>query len=372
MVNNPKRSLWAWLSRLLMLSFAGGFVLNGVFAQPGVSLYTIQVVFHVLHQNGPENISDAQIESAITVLNAHFDAPTVAIDPPFDAIAADMDIAFVLASTAPDGSPTSGIERIETPLTNMAGSPETYLDPWPRNSYMNIWVVKTLASGQALDWKSPAEADPEPCVDGLMIMSDFVAPVGEGTITLTYGTARFLNLKRMWQDAIGGGLCGDDEVADTPICIHPPDQCFPDPNTCDVVEMNFENFMNTAYCSKMFTLGQRERVHACLNSPVAQRNELASVVPATSTDCTVGIRTLDPASALIITPMPFNDRITISGLPSGNHRMELQDMSGRTVASNASVIDGKAIEIDTDLPAGVYVLALGNAGARISRLVMKY
>jgi len=33
------------------------------------TVYTIPVVFHVLHMNGPENISDAQIFDAISILN---------------------------------------------------------------------------------------------------------------------------------------------------------------------------------------------------------------------------------------------------------------------------------------------------------------
>ncbi|MCX7745145.1 MAG: PKD domain-containing protein, partial [Flavobacteriales bacterium] len=37
---------------------------------------------------------------------------------------------------------------------------------------------------------------------------------------------------------------------------------------------NVQNFMDYAYCARMFTEGQKQRVHAALNSPVADRNNL--------------------------------------------------------------------------------------------------
>ena len=36
------------------------------------TIYTIPLVFHVLHSGGSENISDAQIFSALTILNADY------------------------------------------------------------------------------------------------------------------------------------------------------------------------------------------------------------------------------------------------------------------------------------------------------------
>ena len=44
---------------------------HSAFKQSAVTL-TIPVVFHVLHQNGSENISDAQIQSAMAILNRDF------------------------------------------------------------------------------------------------------------------------------------------------------------------------------------------------------------------------------------------------------------------------------------------------------------
>ena len=64
-------------------------------------LYIIPVVFHVIHDNGPENISNAQIEDAMEILNRDFrlmNPDTGQIVAGFVDIAADVDIEFRLPS----------------------------------------------------------------------------------------------------------------------------------------------------------------------------------------------------------------------------------------------------------------------------------
>ena len=77
-------------------------------------IYTVPVVFHVIHRNGVENVSRAQIIDGLRVLNRDFrklniDATTV--DPLFLGIVADIEINFVLATQAPDGSCFNGVTR---------------------------------------------------------------------------------------------------------------------------------------------------------------------------------------------------------------------------------------------------------------------
>lgn len=375
MLGQLNRSLWSWLSRLLMLSLMWG-LLMGAHAQPGASIYTIPVVFHVLHENGNENISDAQVFDAIDILNEHYDAPTVALTPPFDTVAADMDIAFVLASTAPDGTPTSGIDRIETPLTENAGAPESYLNPWPRNRYLNIWVVRSLAMAGGLAYISnlPEQADVGTCTDGVMIYHSYVGSIGTASIvsrrTLTQAVGRYLNLKWLHEDPIDGGPCGDDEVSDTPIC---PliSFCNSENALCSPLPANIENFMMFSYCQKMFTLGQRARVHACLNSTVAQRNELVSGNYTTSPDCFTSVQTVAVGTNDIrIAPVPFGTHISVSGLPPGSHQLELRDASGRTMYDGQLLGDG-VIELGDHLPAGPYTLLVQNDHFRSARMIMK-
>lgn len=345
-------------------------------AQPGVAIHTIPVVVHILHQNGNENISDAQVLDGIAKLNAHYDEPTVALLAPFDTIAADMDIAFVLASTAPDGSPTTGIERIETPLTESGGTPESFLNAWPRNRYLNIWVVRSLVTtNMAYISTLPEQADPEACTDGVMIYHSYVGSIGTASIvtqrTLTQAVGRFLGLKWLHEDPIDGGPCGDDEVADTPIC---PliSFCNSENSQCSTLPANIENFMMFSYCQKMFTQGQRERVHAILNSPIAQRNELVGAATTSDPDCgSVGIA---PSAmhfdGIRASPNPFADNITLTGA-EGPNRIKLMDLHGKVITTYASATGTRSLAVDASLAAGCYVLHVEEAQRSSSIRVMK-
>ncbi|MGV3638577.1 MAG: zinc-dependent metalloprotease [Flavobacteriales bacterium] len=320
----------------LLLGCALALLQAPVSAQPGQAQCTIPVVFHVLHENGPENINALQIADAIAILNAHFDEPAEPVEPPFQDLAADLDIAFALASVAPDGSPTNGIDRIESVLTNDAGAPSTYLNPWPRNRYLNIWVVRSLAE-QNISYISPlpAQVDSTPCHDGVMIYHSYVGSIGTGSQvgkrTLTQAVGRFLNLKMVFEDPIDGGPCADDEVEDTPPAI-PEVLCNSVVNPCADVVANEHNFMSSPYCSHMFTLGQRARVHACLNSSVAQRDQLASGIVSDTPACsTTGLEESSGDVLITARPNPFADQLIVEGLPGDEVVLELLDPTGRTV-----------------------------------------
>lgn len=343
-------------------------LLQAAVAQPGDSQYTIPVVFHVLHQNGTENISDAQIADALAILNAHFDAPTETVEPPFDAIAADMDIAFVLATAAPDGSPTSGIDRIETPLTIDAGAPSSYLNAWPRNRYLNIWIVHSLATpGISYISYLPEQADTGPCTDGVMIYHSYVGAIGTSNVgrkrTLTQAIGRFLNLKRVHEDPIDGGPCADDEVEDTPPAL-PNLLCNGATNPCASIVANEHNFMSSPYCSNMFTLGQRERVHACLNNTIAQRNELVSGMATSSPDCSTtavpGLSRIPPALRLF--PIPASEMLTVDlgSVDAAPRTFHVLTSQGTLVVEGSITGTTSTIAVEA-LPPGHYVLRCADA-----------
>ena len=85
------------------------------------SNYTIPVVFHVLHVNGYENISDAQIQDQVAIFNRDFNlqnADTSVVIAPLKNVIGDAKITFVLAKRDPNGNCTSGIDRFYDPKTN--------------------------------------------------------------------------------------------------------------------------------------------------------------------------------------------------------------------------------------------------------------
>lgn len=270
---------------MLLIACAG--LVRGACAQTTDTTYLVPVVFHVLHNNGAENISDAQIMDALDFLNRHFDAPTEPVSPPFDAIAADMDIEFCLASIDPSGAPTSGIDRIQTTLTYEAGSAQSYLDQWPPDRYLNIWTVNVISSGAAGTTLSPEQAEAEPQRDGIMILANRVGTIGTSTYSsasvLSYLVGKYFNLKRTNEIPMGDGSCGDDEVTDTP--MHSTTAACFGSNSCDVLPTNFQNIMAGTFCNFMFTVGQRDRVHAALNSTLAARNNLWSAANLAATGC---------------------------------------------------------------------------------------
>ena len=59
---------------------------------------TIPVVFHVLYANSTQNISDAQIQSQLDILNADFRRTNSDQDNVWGPVAADTEIEFCLAS----------------------------------------------------------------------------------------------------------------------------------------------------------------------------------------------------------------------------------------------------------------------------------
>ena len=137
-------------------------------------LYIIPVVFHVIHDNGEENISDAQIHDAMDILNADFrklNADTGQIVAGFVDVAADVDVEFHLAKRDPEGNCHSGINRIQSELTYEGNNEMKQLVNWPRESYMNVYVAAS-AAGAAGYTNYPSDWGAN--TDGIVLRHDYV------------------------------------------------------------------------------------------------------------------------------------------------------------------------------------------------------
>lgn len=243
-------------------------------------IYTIPVVFHIIHQGGNENISDAQVFDAMRILDEDFRmlnstaANTVSA---FQADAADCEIEFRLAQKDPNGICTNGIDRILSTETTV-GDDGSKLNPWPRSKYLNIWVVKAMSSGAAGYAYLPGSAFPT-TVDGIIILSTYIGSIGTGTPTrshaLTHEIGHFLNLLHPWGNTNDPGVdcSGSDNVTDTP-----PTEGWTSCNlagaTCGSALDNVQNFMEYAYCPTMYTAGQKTRMRNALTSSTGQRSSL--------------------------------------------------------------------------------------------------
>lgn len=374
MKNSTSRSL----APLRAITFGGLalFTAGNTHAQA----YTIPVVVHVLYTNPINNISDAQVMDGLNVLNQGFNSVSPDLFPPFDTLAANMGVEFCLASIDPDGNPTNGIDRIETPWSQHGGQPESYMDQWPRDRYMNIWVVANVDNDVFTQAAyRPEQVDTDPLRDGIMLLNSFMGSIGTGdpfaARSILNSGGRYLGLKLLWEDPINGGPCGDDEVADTPPCEMITDCSDPLALSCEPgVPENIQNCMTYSYCYRMFTFGQKARVLAALNSPVAQRNNLWTASNLALSGCaTSGIGEPDRPVKLLASPNPFLDRITLSGLPHGTVVVELLDLSGRCVGRwETGPQQSRMLEIHTgDLASGTYLLRATGVFGQAGSLVQK-
>jgi PKD repeat protein len=291
-------------------------------------VYKIPLVFHVLHNNGSENISDEQIFDAVSILNRDFrlqNTDANYVQSVFSGMPADIQVEFALAKKAPNGQCFSGITRSVSTLTNDGSSGsaqvnaiisgnDVYNSYWPGNKYLNIFVVNE-ADGAAGYTTNPSIFTGSAMTNGIWVLNDYVGSIGtsdnNSSRTLTHEVGHWLNLEHTWGPNNNPGnssSCSDDDfVDDTPRCIGVT-SCNLTSNSCsndyvdgywssNVVD-NVENYMDYSYCSKMFTSGQKSRMRAALVSSVGSRNNhwttsnhIATGINSPATACAVSIYT---------------------------------------------------------------------------------
>lgn len=189
-------------------------------SERGAPQYIIPLVFHIIHDNGVENLSDAMIDSAVAVLNRDYqklNSDTSQVAPQFKHLIGDANIEFRLARKDPDGNCTDGIERIFSYRTYQ-GNDLSKVVIWDRKHYLNIWTVYQMATqGVAAYAYLPAGAMGLGYkVDGVISWYDYVRYNGPGPATLTHEIGHSFNLSHTWGGGQVGQTCGDDGVEDTP------------------------------------------------------------------------------------------------------------------------------------------------------------
>ena len=238
--------------------------------------YTIPVVVHVLYKTASQNISDAQINSQIAILNADFqklNADAANTPQLFSSLVADCQIQFCLAQQDPNGNPTNGIIRKATTKTfynyntdNAKFSSQGGDDAWPRDQYLNIWVVPGLLNnviGYAQFPGGPASTD------GVVVVHNCFGNTGTASApfdkgrTATHEVGHWINLRHIWGDD-NGACSGSDFVDDTPNQGNYNFGCPGNISSCNNngdMHMNYMDYTDDA-CMYMFTNGQKARMHA--------------------------------------------------------------------------------------------------------------
>jgi Pregnancy-associated plasma protein-A/Secretion system C-terminal sorting domain/Fibronectin type III domain len=238
---------------------------------------TIPVVVNVVWNTASENISDAQIQSQMTVLNNDFrrlNADASNTPAAFAGLAVDCEFNFCLAVRDPNGNATTGIRRQQTSVTAfstndaMKFTAQGGLDAWPRDQYLNMWVCDI--SGGILGYAQfPGGAA---ATDGVVMDYQYFGTTGTATApfnggrTATHEVGHWLNLRHIWGDD-NTSCTGSDQVADTPnqadenygCPAFPQVSCSNGPN--GDMFMNYMDYTDDA-CMNMFSAGQKARMQA--------------------------------------------------------------------------------------------------------------
>ncbi|MCI4671581.1 MAG: M43 family zinc metalloprotease [Bacteroidia bacterium] len=229
---------------------------------------TIPVVVHVVYNTPAENISFAQIQSQIDILNEDFRRLN-ADTSNFWSQADDPGIEFCLAQIDPNGRPTNGVTRTQTNKTVFTGADIHFSnfggkDAWPMDQYMNLWVGDL--GGALLGYVFPPGTGAS--TDGVVINtpffggSQFASPPYNLGRTTTHEVGHWLNLLHIWGP--GNGSCSsDDNIADTPNSDGPHTNCETGASTCSTLDM-VENYMDYSddVCMNLFTTGQKNLMRA--------------------------------------------------------------------------------------------------------------
>lgn len=208
-------------------------------AKAAPPIYTLPVVFHVIHNNGPENISNAQAQQALQDLNNAFENigyydPTTGVD---------VQIAFCLARQAPNGGPTTGINRIVSPLTNFNMDINDLtvknLSRWDPLRYINIWIVNEITSfqGSGVVGYAYLPSAHGQIYDGIVMEAGYTGNSPANSSVLVHEMGHYLGLYHTFQGGCTNNNClvDGDRVCDTP----------PDANTAYITCGSSMNTCNT-------------------------------------------------------------------------------------------------------------------------------
>jgi hypothetical protein len=224
----------------------------------------IPVVVNVLYKTTAQNISNAQIQSQIDVLNKDFNALNSdynSVPALFAGVKANVGITFVLDQVIRKSTTKTSWGTNDAMKKTAQGG----IAPTSPTTKLNLWSC-AIGGGILGYAQFPGGAS---ATDGVVIDSRYFglsgaanAPFNLGR-TATHEVGHWMNLRHIWGDA----TCGSDLVSDTPThnTANYGVPTYPHYSTCSgtpvEMTMNYMDYTddNAMY---MFSLGQKSRMAA--------------------------------------------------------------------------------------------------------------
>ena len=351
----------------------------------GSGVIKIPVVVHILYNADRQNISDAQIQSQIDVLNRDYrkqNPDTARIPGYYSPLAADCGFQFALANIDTNGNATTGIIHKHTNMSSFQVDDAIKFtarggdDAWDRDRYLNIWVGNL--TGGILGYSSIPGASK--ATDGVTILYTAFGTTGTATApfnlgrTATHEIGHWLNLVHIWGDA----ECGNDGIDDTPqqqaaTRGNPSGMIFSCGNTpYGNLYMDYMDFTDDIGMH-LFTNGQRSRMRTLFadggfREPLLTSNALSGtstvIVPVTPPSGTGSEQTL----RLYPNPAVNTVSVIISDASSVGSLLEIYDQVGQRLMTTR--ITGTSFQLNiASLPGGLYFIGVNGGGLKSCRLV---